>query len=237
MKILFLIFFLLLGVPIMQEGFIGEGLILATVIGTIPASSTGTISLTYVPQYLIFTAATPPSALRVNVLGDGVIKDLDTAGIEVENNLNSKEVGANGYKITLADGFIVNKNVDITITNAVASPLNIFGTAQAVGAIYAVTVQQKVFQGSGQNFDDFAYLGLPAATDNDILNITYVDGLTQKTDPSELPFLIQDEQANRSQAIENFDQTIKLVNFTPAADQQVYLMRYQEASGVTDVKA
>ena len=46
------------------------------IIGTIQASSTGSIMLTYLPEYLFFTAATVPTQLRVTALGDGVTCDL-----------------------------------------------------------------------------------------------------------------------------------------------------------------
>jgi hypothetical protein len=206
-------------------------------IGSIAASASGSISLKYVPQFIYMEPATVPTSFTVDVLGDGVVKKLDGNGLNIEKNLRSYGVATNGYLIQLSDGLINDKNVTITITNAVAAPLSIYGFSRAKkGGVYLQSVQNKVFANSGQDFTDFAYLGLPSMATSDDLNITYRDGLTQLMSSVELPATTGMYQNQTRKAIDNINRIVKRASFIPAADQTVYVMRYVRATGGLPVR-
>ena len=236
LKLIIKIIAIALTVLLSYELFAEAGVVFATLLGSIPASSTATIPLTYVPQFVTFVTADAPTQLQFKVLGDGVIKDLDTNGIAVENNLLSKEIVTNGYLIQLADGFIGRggpKNAQLTIANAGAAALEVYGYSQRQGQIYVQTIQQQVLANSGQRFTDFAYLGMPSFVQADNLQITYQDGhVDTQVGPTEVRAAQQVVQANLALAIANFEQTIKAVDLIPAATQSIYVMKFVPASGI-----
>jgi len=61
-----------------------------------------TFNLTWVPQYIHFVAGTQITGLKVTVLGDGVIMDLDAAGLSVLYNIRQFGQVINGYTVPLA---------------------------------------------------------------------------------------------------------------------------------------
>lgn len=208
-------------------------------IGTI-ASGVGTsttINLTWVPEFLIFTSATQLQSLKVTVLGDGVITDLDTAGINTLGRVANTSAVTSTYIIHLADGFIPGKNVEIIAVNGVAANISLYGGGRQKGKMYVQQLRNQAFAGSGVNLDDFAFAAFPSAAGAgaDYWNVTYNDGTTQKWVREELQAILsigQDVQNTASDyVISNLDQSIKLVSFVPAAQQTVYITRFAPAYG------
>ena len=211
-------------------------------LGSIPASSTGTIETTYLPQFLKFTATTVPTALKVTVLGDGTIYDIDGPGVDNVNGWRMVgDLAANEYRIQLANSQVLGKNVTITITNAVAAPLDIYGYGvkrlDRETSFYMQTVRATVLANSGQDFDDFAWLGMPAIGSSDELNITYQDGFVQKMTDVELESLIQQTQGKAQRAVDNFAQNVRKVSYIPTAQRTVYLTKYVPTFGSVNVQA
>ena len=213
-------------------------------LGTIAGSTTDTLDITYVPEYLYFEIGTTPTELVFTVLGDGVVKNLDGNGVITEANLFQLGVQSNGYLLRIANGLIRNKNVTLKIANADAAALDVYGFSlnntgkgNAPVGLYYRSSQQKVFAGSGRDITDFAYLGLPNIASGDSIQISYRNGLVEELKDVELDAIIGQMSNELRDGIPNFDQTVKVVNFIPAADQQVYVMDIRRASGFVPNKA
>ncbi len=197
-------------------------------VGELAASTTTTLTLQYLPQYLYFVASTVPTAFKVNVAGDGVISDLDGDGLDFfgVQRLIGRET--NGYTIALADGLIKAKVVDITVTNAVAAIVDVYGFSREDGDVYVQTLRQQVLADSGANFEDFASMGFPNAAAGDRFSITFEDGTVQEFNRLELTCMMQFSQnvITGTFNLDNLEGEISLVNFIPGATQTVYLQRY-----------
>lgn len=203
-------------------------------IQTLVASDTTTWPMTWLPQFIFFVATTVPTMVKVSVFGDGVIADLDGDGCDALNSI--KHVGqiTNGYMINLADGIIKGKNVEISITNAVASTVDVYGIVLEDGDIYVQSLRQQALAGSGVEIRDFAYAAFPSAAEGDVWNITFEDETTHKFERAELNALLclEENPVGTKYNIDNLDGTIRLVQFIPAATQTIYVVQFTAASGV-----
>ena len=199
-----------------------------TAIGTMTtgAAVVTTFNLTWVPQYIHFVAATQLTGLKITVLGDGVITDLDGAGLSALYNIRQFGQVANGYTIPLADGLIRGKNVEITATNSAAQASTLYGISMQMGGHYIQCLRQTALANSGVAIAQFAYLAIPAIAAADVLNITYVDGLTTKVEAAELPAMANVFQSASLNVIDNVEAMMDEVQFTPAANRTVYVVRY-----------
>lgn len=193
---------------------------------TTGAAVVSTFNVTYVPQYLFYVAATQLTALKVTVLGDGVITDLDGAGLSLVYNIRQFGQVTNGYMIPLADGLIPGKNVEITATNSAAQTPTIYGISQQYGQAYIQCLRQTALANSGITLEKFAYLGIGSIAATDILNITYADGLNTKVDSAELPAMANLVQSGSLNIIDNVESMIDTVQFTPSANRTLYIVRY-----------
>jgi len=185
-----------------------------------------TFNMTFVPQYIAYVAATQLTGLKVTVLGDGVITDLDAAGLSAVYNIRSYGQVANGYMIPVADGLIPSKNVEITATNSAAQTPILYAIALQKGTAYIQCLRQTALANSGIQLQKFAYIAIPAIAATDILNITYVDGLVQNLASAELAFIAQLNESASLNVIDNVEGFIDLVQFTPSANRTVYVVRY-----------
>jgi len=203
------------------------------IIGTIPASATGTINLTYLPEFLFFEAPVVPTLIRVTALGDGVILDMDGNGLHAVNGIDSVTRVPNGFLIRLSDGLIPGRNIEIVITNPVAGVLTVHGFSTRQGSFYVQYLRQIVLANSGQTFRDFSLLALPGLAPADTIDINYQDGTSQRFVSVELRQLIG---VNGFQAIHpvvvNFDGTVKSVTVIPAAQITAILQRYADVNAV-----
>jgi len=207
-------------------------------IGSIAASSAGTISLDFVPQFIYFIAATVPTSFKARVLGDGVIKDLDGNGLDMIKNRGAIGVPTNGYLIQVASGLVREKNFILDITNALASTLDVFGiNVFDRGLFYHQTIQNKILANSGKRLTDFLSLGLQGFAATDDLTINYRDGLSQEYDTEELEPVLGLFQNETKDLIDNVQGLIKSIQYTPSSDRTVYLTRLVAASGVLSNEA
>jgi hypothetical protein len=189
-----------------------------------------TIPLTYLPQYIYWNNATTPQSLQVRIQGDGVIVDLDTAGINAFAALRLNGRVTNGFYIPLANGVIPAKNVEISFVNNVASAIDIYGFSLQKGNLYVQSLRSAVLAASGITVQKFAALAIPAIASTDVLNIEYKDGWIQQIADLELRALGALYQADVNGTgefiIDNFAQNVKTVRFTPSANQTIYMMRF-----------
>lgn len=213
----------------------GTGLVVAQLLGSIPASSSGVIRSNYCPEYIIFNIATVPTSFRIDVSGDGVVFSLDGTGI---TNLNGvRQVGAlpaNQYIFQISDGYI-KKNTTLSITNAAVAQLDVYGFSDSMGTLYNLHLMAQAFQNQTYTFDNFFYAATPSAGATDLYTITFADGTTDVLTRIELEtYLAYRQQVVTTRYnIDNFNQSVKYVQFLPlAASQNVYWMRANAAQGV-----
>jgi len=203
------------------------------IIGTILASTTGTINLTYLPEFLFFDAPTTPTMLRVTVLGDGVICDLDANGLNAINGIDIVARVATGFLLRLSNGLIAGRNVEIVIANTVAANLPIHGFSTAKGSFYVQYLRQIVLANSGQTFRDFSLLALPAIAPSDTVDINYQDGTSQRFVAVELRQLVGVNGFQVTHPVVlNMDGTVKSVTVIPASQITAILQRYADVNAV-----
>jgi hypothetical protein len=230
-----------------------EGAIYAQVVGVVAsgvAVNTNLPTLTYVPQFIYFEIATVPQSIKVNVNGDGLICDLDSAGITAMCNIRSNGRPTNGYLLQLSNGLVVGKNVDISITNGVATAFTVFGiNANEVVDVpaYMVTTGIQINASQSFNLSNFSYCAIPSFVAADILNIfgakRSITGMpngqafSTKQEVETLRGLMQltENMTVAKNAIDNFDGTWLQLNFTPNAAQRIYVQRPIEVGKFTPV--
>lgn len=201
---------------------------------TLTGATSYEITDNYVPEYIIFkkTAGSLPSAIRVTVGGSTVIVDLDLAAAKAITGLRKlADMTATYLKIPLADGFMKNKNIQITVTcmNTADSNDLLFYNENANGSGLIRSIRQKIFQTSGMKFEKFAALYVDSAAVSDSFNITYKNGLTHNCYLDEL-YLEAYDRANSNNTtylvIDNLEQVYKSVEIIPSADRYVTVMDF-----------
>jgi hypothetical protein len=199
-------------------------------IGTLAASTTTTITLNYLPSVIHFAAATAPSAVKVNVLGDGVLCDLDAVGAAACSAMFMQGRVTNGFYIPLADGTVKGKTVEITITNAVAAAVSLYGYGTQNGSTYIRSLTQLVLASSGVELSNFFQLATPSFVTADIMTITYKNGFNQKMSPEDLRLNVAFETSIQNTVsdlrVPNTSARVKSVSFIPNANQNVYVFKY-----------
>ena len=203
-------------------------------LGDFAASTTTTIQVQFVPQFIFFPdVTTVPTLLQIEVLGEGgTILNLDGAGCDVMNNINAKGSVANGYVFQLADGLIKEKTVQITMTNAVAGTISAYGySPNGEGSAYAKYEKNTILADSGATFQDFAVLGFDSPTAQDIFNVQLTGGGSDKIGVEEIESYQQIFQNYNPVAegliINNTAQQYKSVEVIPSTDRGVYVLSYK----------
>lgn len=230
-----------------------NGASMAQVIGTVVSGvglATNLPTLTYVPQFIYFEISTVPQSIKVNVNGDGLVCDLDGAGITAMSNIRSNGRPTNGYLIQISNGLIKNKNVDITITNGVASAFTAFainGNEVVDVPAYLISTGITINAAQSFNLEQFSYVALPSFVAADILNLY---GYKRKISGEQVNSLFSTKQEFETlrgllqltenmtvgkNAIDNYDGTWSELNFTPNASQRVYVQRAIEVGKFTPV--
>ena len=207
------------------------------VIGTLTTGNgvVSSIPLNYLPQYIYYVAATQLTSLKVNVLGEGTVCDLDSAGLSSVGILLMQSRATNLYKIPLATGFFPGKNVTLNFTNSAAQTPDIFASSNNRGdngGFYLVSSSQTALASSGVTLKSFLSAHFPNAGATDLYNVEFSDGHTENNlTRLELQDLLGVKQLVTNSAsdymILNNDQTIKKISVVPAATQLVYATQFQ----------
>lgn len=151
-------------------------------IGSIASGATvvQTINLQYMPQMISWElpASGDIQNVKVEVLGTGVVVDLDHDGIVAVSTFLQK--GAGFRVLNLANGLIKGKTVVITLTgNTASAAINVFATAEQYGNLYVRHNKYTVLANNNVSFREFAVLYLPNLASGDKVTNTYKDGTTQ----------------------------------------------------------
>jgi hypothetical protein len=196
---------------------------------SIAASSTETKSLDYCPEIITFVASTVPTSFKIEVEGE-VIFSLDGTGLTNLNGIRTVgELPANQYVFQIADGRI-NGSTSFTIANAVVGALDIHGFYNSKATRVVKHQMQKAFAGVTKTIVDVAYAAFPSAAATDTFTVTFADGTSSLLLRAELEALLamtQQVSATRYN-IDNYERTIKRIDFLGAADQTIYFTKYFE---------
>ena len=188
-----------------------------------------TIDLQYVPEQIGYAAATQLTGFKAEVLGEGVICDLDAAGLTAVGVHRLAGKPTNGYVIPLADGIIKGKTLRLTFTNSAAQTPDVFAFGDNVGSIYIRTNKATVLLNNNTLFDKFGALFLPSLAAGDKVTVTYEDALTQIWDRDDLAFKSGMFQNVTGYVIDNLEGAIKTVQVLVAATQTAYVMDFKQS--------
>lgn len=193
-----------------------------------------TFKLNYVPQYLYYIAATQFTSMKVTVAGDGVILDLDNAGLNAVSGIGRFGLVANSYYIPLATALIPGKVCEITVVNSAAQTPDLYGHSlqnsmreAGVPIGYVKSFRQTVLANSSQMFETFAQLALASPTTSDIITVGFVDGHVEQFESTELLgwiTLVQNEVD--SYVINNLEQMIDWVKIVPSTDRTIIVTQF-----------
>jgi hypothetical protein len=190
------------------------------------ASTTSTVQVNYVPQFIYFVASSAPSRITITPLGSSPIVDLDASGVACMANMRNQGTITNGYLLPVANGQIKNRVTEIIFTNTVAGVVNVYDIGMEEGTGYIQTIGQTILAGNTVEFVDFHAIGIPSAASGDVFDITWVGGLTHRFVRDELLAMIAMTQVGTSQyLVDNWEHKIRKILITPAATQKVYVTR------------
>lgn len=194
---------------------------------TIAAAATDQKSFDYCPEIITFVAAAVPTSLKIEVEGE-VIFSLDATGITNLNGIRCVgELPANQYVYQIADGRIEGSTT-ITMTTAVGGGTDILGFYNSRGTMFVKHQMQKAFANVTKTIVDIAYASFPSAAATDTFTITFADGTSSLLLRSELEALLAytQEVSSTRYAVDNYERTIKRIDFLGAADQSIYFTKY-----------
>lgn len=194
------------------------------------ANTVAVLNLQYMPQNISW--ALPNSGdvqnIKIEVLGTGVLVDLDHDGIESCSNFLQK---GTGYRVlNLANGLIKNKTVVITLTgNTSSAAIDIFAGAEQTGNLYVRHNKYTVLPNNNVSFRDYAVLYLPNLAANDKVTNTYVDGTTQIFENVDLMANSLYFQTTPSMLVNNVEGRVKDSQVLVGLQQLVYITDYLTA--------
>lgn len=189
--------------------------------------------LPYLPEILYWNdAAAPITALRVQSDKDGVLYDLNAAGIAaMRGYLHTGALAANDQSVTLASGHLI-RNVTVSGTTAAAGAINFYTHSDNKATDKAPVVPMKAQMDTIQalspvTFDNFAALFIPAlATLTDYVDIEYIDGHVQRMELEDLLIESTKFQEVPAVIVDNVAHLIHRATVRCAAATPVYSLRY-----------
>lgn len=216
-------------------------------LGTIAGAGAGTINVQYVPQFLLVrgtagAALTGDITIQIDVQGDGTIMNLDAAGFDAMSNLNQffqlpANADTTGRAFQLSNGLVNAKSVSITIANADAAAVDVYGwSKQKVATFYMTYATTLVNANSGADFSKFAVLAIPGALAADRFTTIYDDGTNNAgMTLNELRADTAYYQTPSVIMINNIAPArLRTLSMIPSTNRNVYMMKYQPIQGSVD---
>jgi hypothetical protein len=210
------------------EMFGAAGVISAGLVFTAPggAATAFTFNLTYLPEFLTYTAGTQLTSLRIETQEDGVLHDWTQAGLNAMTNF--MKVGAsaaNTHVFRLGDGELRPKNVTISGVTAAAGAVPFFANSDNPGAVPFKSSNANVLALNPTLFEKFTAVFLPTmATATDYAEITFDNGHTQRYEMEELRNLSRFYQQVEGIIINNVNGYIKKAVVRCAAATPAYIL-------------
>jgi hypothetical protein len=191
-------------------------------------------NLNFLPQFLTFNNVVPLTSLRISTQEDGVLHDLNAAGIAAFTGFMSLgALPANNVVIRIATGHIPNKNVTIQGVTSAAGAIAFFINSDN-RAPNAVPLKSKIVQvlaTTNTEFQKFTALFIPAlAAVTDRVTVDYsapmpgTVGHTQIFENQELQALSSYFQQVAGIIINNVNSYIHRVTVYTAAATPVYVL-------------
>jgi len=188
-----------------------------------------TIRLDYLPEAIHWAAGTALKGLTVEVLGDGVICNLDQAGLDALGRVENIGVVTNGRFVRLANGIFKKKNVTIKITNSAAQTPDIYAYSKQEGQVYVSSQSTTLNQNSPVTVSDFMVAAFPGGGDTDKFTVVYSAPLPEKRVVEQLDLadiraqLALQQRINNSASdyvFNNFSGLYSEIKFIPASGSQ-----------------
>jgi len=206
-------------------------------LGEIPAASTATIKVPFVPEILVIVAAvlTGVTSCRVNVFGEGVLLDLPNAGLAALDAMGQVGEDTAAYVIPLANGKWLNKDMEITIANAqAAAVVSVYGFGTRKGTMFIKSVAESYLANNALEVSKFLFLSAPAIAANDMITTVHnvmddngdiVDTFNEQQTREDVRAVSGAFQGRTGFHWNNFNQLYKSVNIRLSADLTVYYSR------------
>ena len=200
-------------------------------LGQFPGSASTQIQVNWCPQAIHFTTDTVPSSIKVEVLGYGVICDLDGPGIAAITRANRVGNLADQYIIPLATGNVNKMTTVITVDNASVDPFSMYGFGEGYANAYVKTTTQLILQNSGQIISNFSELCIPdLRSGSDRLTYSFLGGFTQDMESNDVRIIASystyTDDSDSDYRIVNWNKRIVKVNYIPSANTNVYKIEY-----------
>ncbi len=202
-------------------------------IKTIATGVTETFQTNYLGTYLLLVGlsdVTDNLVVKVVPMGDGVLVDLDSAGVDAIGTWKlTGDPGNYRRVIPLADGLVPAKVVDITITNGSAADLSVYMPVTKKGSLYVQCVQQTILANSQAIFTDFSALFLNAMVlQLGQITVDWRDGSSHTFSPAELQQFSMFFQYVLATILDNTDGSVRKVTIIPTTTLKVQLIRYRK---------
>jgi hypothetical protein len=193
------------------------------------AAATYQFNLTYIPMWLIYDAAAAPlTSLRVQEQNDGVILDLVAAGLlQVRQYKRFGLVASTVYAFRLANGYIPNKNITVTLVQPGAVAIPFYTCSDQPGTNSFKYTTAALLAGQPMPFSNFTALFLPALAAGDTVLVEFANGHNQlfnREELLELSALYQNNQLVAGFILNNQDAYIHKATVTEAAAGAAYIM-------------
>jgi len=212
-------------------------------LGSIPAASTGTIRLTYVPEILVLKATdlTKIDSAKLNIFGFGVSVDLPQKGLKAFDGFGQVNDDSATYVIPLGNGKFLNTEAELTLVNSqAAATVEVFGFGTRKGTHLISYMTEKGLTGNTMSFDKFLGLAMPDLAANDIITAktNVIDDVTGEKVGTFDEILTRDEIKAMSTAFTwqsqnafyNGNQLYSRIDVVLSADQTMYYARVIDPS-------
>ena len=211
-------------------------------LGSIPAASTGTIKLTYIPEILVLKATdqTKIDSAKLNIFGVGVVLDLPQKGLQAFDGFGQVNEDPTALVIALGNGKFLNTEAELTIVNSqAAATVEVFGFGTRKGTHYISYITEKYLQGNTASFDKFFGLAMPDVAAADIItaktNVSddygnIVDKFDEILTRDEVKAMATAFNWKSQYAFYNGNQLYSRVDVVLSADQTFYYSRVVDPS-------
>lgn len=197
-----------------------------------------TIDVTWLPEFFFYNPPSTPSSFKLEILGEGVMIDLEGAGQNILKDWRKMNSAADLFYIPAADGIIKGKQIQLTVVSSHATAFDIYGSGDNAGTGFMQTMQQTILANSGTEFTKFAALFLPNLAATDSVTITYEDDLVQIWNLLDLEGFSSNYQVETHAQVDNLEGTIRNLNVLVGIQQVCYLTRFvMPKTGVTSSPA
>lgn len=198
----------------------------------------------FLPEELDFITTAAPD-IQVTINEDGVLYNVEAAGVAELGVVRQYGRFANAYRIKLANGQVQNKTVRVTITNQTAAAFTLYESSTRMGDMYYVSETLLALQSRPTRFDNFAFISFANSGATDLYTVTWGNGFSQNMRREEFRFRLQGTQnvinttgydmdniAALSGDPQAFQDRVKNIQIIPAAAQNVYRVKYQPVGGI-----